>query len=174
MEAGDSEIARIAAVVSEAVSQAHLSTMGRIGIAYDLLPRESDILHRHFWAKAFELLKAAGAIHLETEGKHAGCWVLRLTDSAEFAGMEEPDKILVRSNGIVTYTGKDIAYQLWKFGLLPIDFDYERLRAGLELRRGRGGGDPGRDPRAPGLADGPRRRIARGAGLRPTARASTT
>lgn len=127
MEAGGSETARIAAAVAEAVSQAHLSTMGRIGIAYDLLPRESDILHRHFWAKAFELLKAAGAIHLETEGKHAGCWVLRLTDSAEFAGMEEPDKILVRSNGIVTYTGKDIAYQLWKFGLLPIDFDYERF-----------------------------------------------
>ncbi len=127
MEAGANETARIAAAVSEAVSQAHLSTMGRLGIAYDLLPRESDILHRHFWAKAFELLKAAGAIHLETEGKHAGCWVLRLTESAEFAGMEEPDKILVRSNGIVTYTGKDIAYQLWKFGLLPIDFDYERL-----------------------------------------------
>ncbi len=128
MEAGANETARVATVVSEAVSQAHLSTMGRIGIAYDLLPRESDILHKHFWAKAFELLKAAGAIHLETEGKHAGCWVLRLTDSAEFAGMEEPDKILVRSNGIVTYTGKDIAYQLWKFGLLPIDFDYERFR----------------------------------------------
>ena len=135
---------RIAAVVSEAVSQAHLATMGRIGIAYDLLPRESDILHKHFWAKAFELLKSAGAIHLETEGKHAGCWVLRLTESDEFAGMEEPDKILVRSNGTVTYTGKDIAYQLWKFGLLPIDFDYERLRARLELGRGRGGGDPGR------------------------------
>ncbi len=127
MEKGGSETARIAAVVSDAVSQAHLATMGRIGIAYDLLPRESDILHKHFWAKAFELLKGAGAIHLETEGKHAGCWVLRLTESAEFAGMEEPDKILVRSNGIVTYTGKDIAYQLWKFGLLPIDFDYERV-----------------------------------------------
>jgi len=127
MEKGGSETARVAAVVSEAVSQAHLATMGRIGIAYDLLPRESDILHKHFWAKAFELLKGAGAIHLETEGKHAGCWVLRLTESAEFAGMEEPDKILVRSNGIVTYTGKDIAYQLWKFGLLPIDFDYELI-----------------------------------------------
>ena len=70
------------------------------------------------------MLKDSGAIHLETEGKHAGCWVLRLTESEEFAGMEEPDKILVRSNGTVTYTGKDIAYQLWKFGLLPVDFDY--------------------------------------------------
>ncbi len=128
IEAGDNETARVAAVLADAVSRSHLATMGRLGVAYDLLPRESDILHKHFWAKAFELLEASGAIHLEKDGKHAGCWVLDLSDSEEFAGMEEPDKILVRSNGTVTYTGKDIAYQLWKFGLLPIDFDYERLR----------------------------------------------
>ncbi len=128
IEAGNNEKARIAAAVVAAVSSAHLATMGRLGIAYDVLPRESDILHKHFWTRAFAMLKDAGAIHLESEGKHAGCWVLRLTDSAEFAGMEEPDKILVRSNGTVTYTGKDIAYQLWKFGLLPIDFDYAPFR----------------------------------------------
>ena len=127
IEAGDNETARIAAVVVDAVASSHVATMGRLGIAYDLLPRESDILHKQFWATAFQLLKQAGAIHLEPEGKHAGCWVLRLTDSEEFAGMEEPDKILVRSNGTITYTGKDIAYQLWKFGLLPADFDYERF-----------------------------------------------
>ena len=128
IEAGNNETARIASAVVEAVSSAHLSTMGRLGIAYDLLPRESDILHKHFWARAFEMLKASGAVHLETEGKHAGCWVLRLAASDEFAGMEEPDKILVRSNGTVVYTGKDIAYQLWKFGLLGADFDYGRFR----------------------------------------------
>ncbi len=124
IEAGENETARIAAAVVEAVASSHVATMGRLGIAYDLLPRESDILYKHFWATAFELLQKAGAIHRETEGKHAGCWVLPLSESEEFAGMEEPDKILVRSNGTVTYTGKDIAYQLWKFGLLPIDFDY--------------------------------------------------
>ncbi len=128
IEAGDNETARIAAAVVEAICSAHLATMGRLGIAYDLLPRESDILHRKFWVRAFEMLKAAGAVHLETEGRHAGCWVLRLTESEDFAGMEEPDKILVRSNATVTYTGKDIAYQLWKFGLLPIDFAYEPFR----------------------------------------------
>ena len=127
IEAGDNETAAIAAAVSEAVSSAHLATMGRIGIAYDLLPRESDILRRNFWGRAFERLKTAGAVALETEGKHAGCWVLRLSESEEFAGLEEPDKILVRSNGTVTYTAKDIAYQLWKFGLLGADFDYERF-----------------------------------------------
>ncbi len=128
IEAGGNEIAEIAAAVAEAVSSAHLATMGRLGIAYDLLPRESDILHKHFWARAFERLKGSGAFHFENEGKHAGCWVLRLSESPEFAGLEEPDKILVRSNGTVTYTGKDIAYQLWKFGLLDVDFDYARFR----------------------------------------------
>ena len=128
VEAGGNETAAIAAAVAEAVSSAHLATMGRLGIAYDLLPRESDILHKHFWARAFERLKGSGAFHLESEGKHAGCWVLRLSESPEFAGLEEPDKILVRSNGTVTYTGKDIAYQLWKFGLLDVDFDYARFR----------------------------------------------
>ncbi len=128
IEAGGNETAAIAAEVAEAVSSAHLATMGRLGIAYDLLPRESDILHKHFWARAFERLKGSGAFHLETTGKQAGCWVLRLSESPEFAGLEEPDKILVRSNGTVTYTGKDIAYQLWKFGLLDADFDYTRFR----------------------------------------------
>ncbi len=127
IEEGGNETAAIAAAVAEAISSAHLATMGRIGIAYDLLPRESDILRRSFWARAFERLKAAGAVTLETEGNHAGCWVLRLSESEEFAGLEEPDKILVRSNGTVTYTAKDIAYQLWKFGLLGVDFEYERF-----------------------------------------------
>ena len=127
IEGGDNETARIAAAVAEAVSSAHLATMGRIGIVYDLLPRESDILKKNFWARAFDMLKGSGSLFLEREGKHAGCWVLRLAESPEFAGLEEPDKILVRSNGTITYTAKDIAYQLWKFGLLGIDFDYRRF-----------------------------------------------
>ncbi len=127
IEQGDNETARIADAVSEAVASSHLATMGRLGVVYDLLPRESDILRRRFWTRAFERLRDSGAMVLEAEGKHAGCWVLRLSESEEFAGMEEPDKILVRSNGTVTYTGKDIAYQLWKFGLLGVDFDYERF-----------------------------------------------
>jgi len=127
IERGGEGTAAVAAEVAEAVSSAHLATMGRIGIAYDLLPRESDILRKRFWERAFERLKASGAVEKETQGKNAGCWVLRLGDSPEFAGMEEPDKILVRSDGTVTYTAKDIAYQLWKFGLLGADFDYERF-----------------------------------------------
>lgn len=111
-------VARVAAAVAEANLRCHLITMGRLGVAYDVLPHESDILGRGFWKRAFELLRTSGAIRLESEGKNAGCWVMSLAESPEFAGMEDADKILVRSNGTITYTGKDIAYQLWKLGLL--------------------------------------------------------
>jgi arginyl-tRNA synthetase len=117
--------AAIAARLAEAVVRCHLLTMERIGVDYDLLPRESDILARKFWVAAFERLKAAGAARLEAEGKNAGCWVMPLEGAAEFEGMEDADKVLVRSNGTVTYTGKDVAYQLWKLGVLGIDFEYE-------------------------------------------------
>ena len=114
----DSSIASIAAAVADGNVRCHLATMARLGVHYDVLPHESDILQLGFWRRAFELLEASGAIRLEAEGKNAGCWVMSLADSPAFADMDEPDKILVRSNGTVTYTGKDIAYQLWKLGLL--------------------------------------------------------
>jgi arginyl-tRNA synthetase len=93
--------------------------MARLGIRYELLVHESDILHLEFWDRAFELLKERGAIRHEAEGKNAGCWVLP---------MDDDDKIIVRSNGTVTYTGKDIAYQLWKLGRLDRDFRYRHRR----------------------------------------------
>ncbi|MBD3853887.1 MAG: arginine--tRNA ligase, partial [Acidobacteria bacterium] len=111
-------VARLAAAVAEGNVRCHLATMARLGIPYDVLPHESDILHLGFWSRAFEMLREAGAIRLEEDGKNAGCWVMSLASSPEFADMDDPDKILVRSNGTVTYTGKDIAYQLWKLGLL--------------------------------------------------------
>ena len=90
--------------------------MLRLGVEYDVLPRESEILHLQFWASAFELLQQRQAIFRETEGKNAGCWVM--------PGLSEEGKVIVRSDGTVTYVGKDIAYQLWKFGLLGKDFYY--------------------------------------------------
>ena len=118
-------VACLAAAVADGNVRCHLATMARLGIPYDVLPHESDILHLGFWSRAFEMLKEAGAIRLEEDGKNAGCWVMSLADSPEFADMDDPDKILVRSNGTVTYTGKDIAYQLWKLGLL-VDPDGSR------------------------------------------------
>lgn len=123
-------LARFAHAVAEANLRCHLWTMGELGVAYDLLPHESDILHLGFWQRTFSLLQQAGVVQLEQEGKNAGCWVLKLADSPQFAGEVSADKILVRSNGTVTYTAKDIAYQLWKLGLLrddagrPLDFAY--------------------------------------------------
>jgi arginyl-tRNA synthetase len=101
--------------------------MERLGIRYDLLARESDILHLHFWERAFDLMKNAGVIRFETEGKHAGCWVMPF-ESHTGTDEHESDKIIVRSNGTVTYTGKDIAYQLWKLGQLGLDFNYKPFR----------------------------------------------
>ncbi len=111
-------VSRVAAAVAEGNLRCHLATMARLGVGYDLLPHESDILGLGFWTRAFDLLREAGAIRLEQDGKNAGCWVMSLAASPEFADMDDPDKILVRSSGTVTYTGKDIAYQLWKLGLL--------------------------------------------------------
>jgi arginyl-tRNA synthetase len=116
-------VASLAGAVAEGNLRCHLATMARLGIGYDLLPHESDILHLGFWRRAFELLRASGAIRKEGVGKNIGCWVMSLEGSPEFADMDDPDKILVRSSGIVTYTGKDIAYQLWKLGLLRDEDD---------------------------------------------------
>jgi arginyl-tRNA synthetase len=127
IENQEGETAQLAKVIARAVVRRHLETMLRLGITYDLLPKESDIIHLHFWDRAFELLKEKGALVLEEEGKHKGCWVMKLDESEEFAGMNEPDKILVRSNGTVTYTGKDIAYQLWKLGFLDRTFQYRKF-----------------------------------------------
>jgi arginyl-tRNA synthetase len=126
IEAGEGAQAELAHLVSDAIVQAHLATMLRLGIEYDVLPRESEILHLRFWATAFALLKEHKAIYLETEGKNAGCWVMPAEAFAGESGAED-SKVIVRSNGIVTYVGKDIAYQLWKFGLLGKDFYYRPL-----------------------------------------------
>ena len=119
IEEGDSPEAKIAEHISRRILKAHLATMKRIDVSYDVLPRESSILGRKFWDKAFSLLKERGAIYQVDEGLNKDCWVMKLEDD------EEREKIIVRSDGTVTYVGKDIAYQLWKFGLLQKDFYYE-------------------------------------------------
>ena len=156
IEAGDTPAARMAAYVSQRIVDAHLATMARLGIHYDLLPRESDILKSRFWHAAFEKLKETGASRLETEGKNKGCWVMDLSGVEDFVEMDDPDKILVRSNGTVTYTGKDMAYQLWKFGLLGKDFGYKRFE-GASAAPGLWTTDSeGDDPTAPSFGRGTR------------------
>lgn len=141
IEEGQGAAAKMADLVATAIVHRHLETLDRLGIDYDLLSQESEILHLKFWDAAFALLKERCAIQMATSGKNAGCWVMQLpsdkekseaADGENTASEEEPAeladaKIIVRSNGTVTYVGKDIAYHLWKFGLLGRDFHYRRF-----------------------------------------------
>ena len=136
IEEGNNETAAIADLISVAVLRRHLETMDRLDIEYDFLPRESEILHLHFWDAAFTKLKESGVLTYEAEGKNKGCWIMRragtakseTAESAEDAEIKEEDqKVIVRSNGTVGYVGKDIAYHMWKFGLLGRDFGYRKF-----------------------------------------------
>lgn len=128
IEEGDNPTALLADYVATRNVEQILDTMQRLGIRYDLLARESEILHLHFWERAFQLMKERGVIHLADEGRTRGCWVMPF-ESHTGTDEHESDKIIVRSNGTVTYTGKDIAYQLWKLGQLGLDFNYKPFRA---------------------------------------------
>jgi arginyl-tRNA synthetase len=148
IEHGGNARAAIAALVGDRIVRCHLRTMERMNIEYDLLTWEGDILRLHFWARAFEILKSQGTVYLQTKGRLAGCWVMPIddaetspgdaadqaldaaaeTDELETDGLDDArEKVIVRSNGTVTYVGKDIAYQFWKFGLLGLDFHYRRF-----------------------------------------------
>ncbi|MEM9555089.1 MAG: arginine--tRNA ligase [Acidobacteriota bacterium] len=140
LESGEGERAEMGRLVAERIVHRHLKTMARFGVGYDLITRESDILGLDFFRRAFEQLRDTGAIHLEESGKNEGCWVMPLAQSEEFAGLEDPDKVIVRSDGTVTYVGKDIAYQMWKFGLLGADFEYVYWRDEELWRTTHGGG----------------------------------
>jgi arginyl-tRNA synthetase len=148
LEHGGNDTAVMAAFIADRIVRCHLRTMGRMNIGYDLLTWEGDILRLHFWAHAFDFLKKTGAVYLQTAGKLKGCWVMRIddeqgdasssadvsTDATEVGDESEPqetrEKVIVRSDGTVTYVGKDMAYQLWKFGLLGRDFFYREFERG--------------------------------------------
>ncbi len=144
IEAGGNETAALADLISVAVLRRHLETMDRLDIEYDFLPRESEILRLHFWDAAFGKLKDSGVLFFENDGKNKGCWVMRRAGTAKSenaegaekvgegaesgdAVSEEDQKVIVRSNGTVGYVGKDIAYHMWKFGLLGRDFAYRKF-----------------------------------------------
>jgi arginyl-tRNA synthetase len=141
IEHGGNEAADIGAFIADRVVRCHLKTMARMNVDYDLLTWEGDILRLKFWAQAFDVLKASGAVYLQNEGRLAGCWVMAIEEDGESnpksqdpnpkaqdpnpkEDTEEREKVIVRSNGVVTYVGKDIAYQFWKLGLLGRDFHY--------------------------------------------------
>jgi arginyl-tRNA synthetase len=134
IEHGGNDTAAMAAFIADRIVRCHLTTMARLNIGYDLLTWEGDILRLHFWAHAFEFLKKTGEVYLQTQGKLAGCWVMQI-DDAEVKDTKEDEetkeKVIVRSDGTVTYVGKDIALQMWKYGLLDRDFHYHVFEPGL-------------------------------------------
>jgi arginyl-tRNA synthetase len=152
IERGEGDAAAIGRIVADRVVRCHLTTMARLNVQYDLLTWEGDILRLHFWNKAFERLKAQGTVYYQDSGRLSGCWVMRIEDGIEHASREtraadatgetraeaaegeggdddQAEKVIVRSNGTVTYVGKDMAYQFWKFGLLGEDFHYRLFGA---------------------------------------------
>jgi arginyl-tRNA synthetase len=138
IEHGGNENAETAAFIADRIVRCHLRTMSRMNVDYDLLTWEGDILRLKFWAQAFDVLKAKGAVYRATEGRLAGCWVMKIDEEADATESgdedeEQREKVIVRSNGVVTYVGKDIAYQFWKLGLLGRDFKY---RVFAERRQG--------------------------------------
>jgi arginyl-tRNA synthetase len=150
LERGGNETSVMAAFIVERILRAHLATMARLNIGYDLLTYEGDIIRLQFWARAFEILKAQQAVFLQTEGKLTGCWVMKIEEETEVTEEEAEDsreKVIVRSNGVVTYIGKDLANQFWKLGLLGRDFRYrlfDRQADGRPLwSTTSGDGDPG-------------------------------
>ena len=124
IEEGENDTAHLSEIIVDRIVRAHLKTMDRIGVKYDILPRESEILQLKFWETAFSQLKKTDAVYFAEDGPHKGCWVMSLSEDPD---SPDEDKILVRSNGTVTYVGKDIAYQLWKFGLLGKTFHYQKF-----------------------------------------------
>ena len=171
IEAGEGPLAETGRIVANAIVEKHLDTMLRLGVEYDVLPRESEILHLRFWDSAFELLKERGSIVLETEGKNKGCWIMpaalfqepgkapkkaKKKDAPEDQpdNADDQDKVIVRSNGTVTYVGKDIAYQLWKFGLIDKDFRYVPFRTYDDGRTLWASSAEEGDPKAPCFGQG--------------------
>ncbi|WP_169082968.1 arginine--tRNA ligase [Paenibacillus sp. PL91] len=130
LEEGRSNVAWMGLLIAERIVREHVEEMKQFGITYDVLVWESSIVREGFWERTLELLKRTDIFRLEEGGKLAGCWVLKqpeqegdTKEQSEF----HADKVLVRSNGILTYTAKDIAYHLWKFGLLDNDFRYKKF-----------------------------------------------
>ena len=136
LEEGDSIESEMGRIIAERIVMRHLLTMGRLGIEYDLLVKEADILELDLWSEAFERLKLSPQVAYVEEGKHTGCWVIRLSATEGFEQLEEADKVLVRSNGTATYVAKDIAHHFWKYGLLDGDFNYEVVPGSLPRRDG--------------------------------------
>ena len=117
LEEGKSETAKFGDEITRHVLEEQLKTCWRLGVTYDCLNFESQIVRSNLWKNVFDKMKSMGIIELEKEGKNVGCWVIKA---------ESDDKVLVRSDGTATYIAKDIPYAAWKLGILDDPFYYKQ------------------------------------------------
>lgn len=105
----------------ERILDAQLLTAYRLGAFYNLLNWESHLVQSHLFEEAMRRLEHSPSVYTSTEGRYQGAVVIETGNAQE--GQEPKREVLIRSNGLPTYVAKDIAYSIWKFGLLP-----DRLR----------------------------------------------
>lgn len=98
--------------IAQIVLETHLNELKFLGIEHDIFTWESDLLNQKIVEKTINLLKEKNIIVLRSDGLHKGCWVLPEKEKAED---EKTDKIIIKSDQSITYTGKDIAFALWKY-----------------------------------------------------------
>ncbi len=145
LEEGQGEIAKKGRVLCEKCVKAQYETAYALGIYHDALVWESDIVRNKLLEKAVGKMLESGKVVKESEGENKGCVVAKLEDDEEFKNLQNPDKVLLRSNGTATYTAKDIAFHMWKFGLVESPFKYEKFDKqpnGKELYSTSGKGKP--------------------------------
>ncbi|MDK2983561.1 MAG: arginyl-tRNA synthetase [Thermococcaceae archaeon] len=123
LEEGDNEIAEEGRKLAEKVVKAQMETTYRMNIFYDLLSWESDIVRSGIFEEAYAMMEKNEHFEWAKEGKYKGAFIMKLGDI--FPDLENPDIVLIRSDGTATYTGKDIAYHLWKFGKVKADMRYK-------------------------------------------------
>lgn len=145
LEDENDPVAREQVILAEKILAEQLRTFQKLGFDYDIVIRERDIVSLGIWQEAFELLKQNENVYYAEDGPSKGCWLVRMSGSGSgeaavassdedvSEGIEE-DKIIMRSNGVPTYTGKDIAYHMWKFGLLSKDFYYKELQLNTQSK----------------------------------------
>jgi arginyl-tRNA synthetase len=118
IEEGKSEIAIFAKELTRKILREQLKTCWRIGANYDCLNFETHIIEAKLWNLLFEKMKDKGIVQFMTEGELSGCWVIKMEG-------EKDEKVLIRSDGTLTYIAKDIPYAAWKIGLVEDPFQYD-------------------------------------------------
>ncbi len=127
LENNDPDYAPIAEKLVEKALKGQLKTAWRMNIFYDLLIWESDVIASGIFEEALEKLLQSKQVYKITEGEDKGCIVVDMSEFGEdYQRMEKPYKIIVRSNNVATYTGRDIGLHFFKMNLVKGKFKFRK------------------------------------------------